>query len=507
MTKRLIDDANIPGGLNKEILEKSFDFGTASPVGNNCLLDTLKTLSEKLNFTPPDTMDVRGRLEAAGLAGKDETLYGSGITGDAIARQYGVRFTLISQTKEASFTVSLPVGKAGDPEVYVRLMNPGENGHFTPLFPKPPSAVSNQSLSKPEVSPFETGGIPPLEFPDGSSGGENSKKTTGYSEPSLRGKRALLRRQNGKGINVPAQQDSGISNEEEVKLFTDDKVDYTKPWKLPDEIIPDCQVNYPLFSKDKEALEFFAKDAKKIYAEWAKEPEPEKENPIKQGGKSFGLPNDKETNVPPQQDSNVPNQDAFALFTAEQMTNLFEIWKSIPAEQKAEAEQKFDQLKTSMVACKSDDERKTVFQSAIASMQELVSQMPAASQPDMREKLSKLSNSLGGIKNAPVKGDEKPDVTSDVDGDKKPTPTSGVNDDKKPGATSKSGGNEGPEKKDPSSEFPSFSDMKNMSKEELLEQQQRQSWEAMMIQIVLTNMQILTEIVKKGTGIAAGAIQ
>ena len=188
------------------------------------------------------------------------------------------------------------------------------------------------------------------------------------------------------------------------------------------------------------------------------------------GGRSLRLQNDKKNSVPPPEDGGVSNKDQFALSTEEQLDSLFDIFDSLPAKQKAEAEQKFVQLKTSMKACKSDDERKMVLQNAIASMQELVSQMPADSQPGMREKLSKLSNSLKEIK-------------------------------------IKSGDNEGPEKKAPSLESMSFSDMKNMSKEQLLEQQQQQSWEAMMIQIVLTNMQILTEIVKKGTSIAAGAIQ
>jgi len=198
---------------------------------------------------------------------------------------------------------------------------------------------------------------------------------------------------------------------------------------------------------------------------------------------SRGKSQEKESSLPRSlQDDEVSNKDQFTSFTEEQMASLFDIWEGVPAEQKAEAMQKFHQLKTSMEACKSDDERQMALQNAVASMEELVSQMPAASQPDMREKLSNLLREIKN-KNTPVKGDEKP------------------------GATSKSGGNEGPENKNPSSEFLSFSDMKNMSKEELLEQQQRQSWESMMIQIVLTNMQILTEIVKKGTSIAAGAIQ
>ena len=201
---------------------------------------------------------------------------------------------------------------------------------------------------------------------------------------------------------------------------------------------------------------------------------------------------DKETSVPLQLDSGVSNKEEFTFSTTEEVASVFDNWESVPAEQKKDAEKKFDELKTSMDACKSDGERQTVLQNAVVSMQELVSQMPAASQAGMREKLSNL---FGRTKNVTVKGDKEPITIFGGDGDKKP------------GTTSKSGGNEGPEKKDPSSEFPSFSDMKNMSKEELLEQQQRQSWEAMMIQIVLTNMQILTEIVKKGTGIAAGAIQ
>ena len=237
---------------------------------------------------------------------------------------------------------------------------------------------------------------------------------------------------------------------------------------------------------------------------------------------------DKETSVPLQLDSGVSNKEEFTFSTTEEVASVFDNWESVPAEQKKDAEKKFDELKTSMDACKSDGERQTVLQNAVVSMQELVSQMPAASQAGMREKLSNL---FGRTKNVTVKGDKEPITTSNVDGDKEPITTSDVDGDekpvttsnvdgdkepvtifggdgdKKPGTTSKSGGNEGPEKKDPSSEFPSFSDMKNMSKEELLEQQQRQSWEAMMIQVVLTNMQILTEIVKKGTSIAAGVIQ
>ena len=213
---------------------------------------------------------------------------------------------------------------------------------------------------------------------------------------------------------------------------------------------------------------------------------------------------DKETSVPLQLDSGVSNKEEFTFSTTEEVASVFDNWESVPAEQKKDAEKKFDELKTSMDACKSDGERQTVLQNAVVSMQELVSQMPAASQAGMREKLSNL---FGRTKNVTVKGDKEPITTSNVDGDKEPITTSDVDGDEKPGTTSKSGGNEGPEKKDPSSEFPSFSDMKNMSKEELLEQQQRQSWEAMMIQVVLTNMQILTEIVKKGTSIAAGVIQ
>ena len=394
LTKRLIDDTNSLDGLTKETLEKSFDFGTASPAGKNSLLDTLKTLSEKLNLTPPATMVVQARLEAAGLVEEDKIFYSRGALDEAIACQYGVRFTYILHNNGNDYRAYSPAGKPGDPEVYVMPRKEKEGWVYTPLFPK--------SLFVPAGGGKKEGG---------------SKKTVRFSEPLIMGGRDLLLRQRGKENKVPPQQDSGVQQ------------------------------------------------------------------------------NGKETKVLPQQDSGVPNKDQFALSTEEQLDSLFDIFDSLPAKQKAEAEQKIDQLITSMKACKSDDERKTVLQNAIASMQELVSQMPAASQPGMREKLSKLSNSLGEIKNATVKGDEKPDATSDVD------------DDKKPDAPSKSGGNGGPEKKAPSLESMSFSDMKKMSKEELLEQQQQQSWEAMMIQIVLTNMQILTEIVKKGTSIAAGAIQ
>lgn len=54
--------------------------------------------------------------------------------------------------------------------------------------------------------------------------------------------------------------------------------------------------------------------------------------------------------------------------------------------------------------------------------------------------------------------------------------------------------------------MPSFPDLSNMSKEELMEYQKRQAIEGMAIQAFLAHLQMLTEIVKKGSDIAARAI-
>lgn len=54
--------------------------------------------------------------------------------------------------------------------------------------------------------------------------------------------------------------------------------------------------------------------------------------------------------------------------------------------------------------------------------------------------------------------------------------------------------------------MPSFPDLSRMSKEELMEYQKQQAIEGMVIQAFLSQLQMLTEIVKKGSDIAARAI-
>lgn len=94
----------------------------------------------------------------------------------------------------------------------------------------------------------------------------------------------------------------------------------------------------------------------------------------------------------------------------------------------------------------------------------------------------------------PSKSEDSKDASSSKSEDGKDPSSSKLEDGKEPG------------KKDPHSAFPSFPGVNNMSKEEVLAQQLVMSEYAMMVQMVLTIMQIETEIVKKGSNAAAGAV-
>ncbi len=147
LTKVLIESADSPVGLNKEKLESFFKSGSASGAGMNCLLDSLKQVSENAKLPHPTSEDVRNRLVAAGLAADGQPIDALGITGEAIARQYGVRLTIFVQKDGGLHTVNPPVGNAGAPEVYVRL-DPTGAGHFTPLYLKPGTTTSSSMLER-----------------------------------------------------------------------------------------------------------------------------------------------------------------------------------------------------------------------------------------------------------------------------------------------------------------------------------------------------------------------
>ncbi len=128
------------GDLNDAELEKNFMSKWADPDRNNCLLDSLRQLNthvypphEHPNLVRPTIANVRRRLVNTRLAVDGHQIEAAGMTGEVIARQYGVRLTiLLWDPKSGLHTVQPTMGAPEDPEVYVQL----KSGHYSPLFPR-----------------------------------------------------------------------------------------------------------------------------------------------------------------------------------------------------------------------------------------------------------------------------------------------------------------------------------------------------------------------------------
>ena len=272
---------------------------------------------------------------------------------------------------------------------------------------------------------------------------------------------------------------------------------------------------------------------------------------------------DKKNNVQRQQNGDVQNEWEGNL-TGGDLDRLRTDWAGLPVQQKEAAEKRYNDLKVSMDNCSSDDERKTVLNNAVQSMQLDIHQRTVANQPRTQQgergffgkllgrfdkyimkgfterrfnsEIDKLQSSLSPGAATPgmqasmhrptnqeqklqsrLEGQFKRETDKLLSSLKSETakpgtqetmhqrPPSKAEDGKEPSPSKAEDGKE-PGRKESHSAYPSFYDVDNMDKDKILAQQLAMSEYSMMVQMVLTIQQIETEIIKKGTNAAAGAI-
>jgi len=267
---------------------------------------------------------------------------------------------------------------------------------------------------------------------------------------------------------------------------------------------------------------------------------------------------DKKNNVQCQQDGGVHNEWEGNL-TGDDLDRLRADWARLPVQQKEAAEERYNGMIAAIHNCNSDDERKMVFENAAASMQLDIYQRTVASPPltqqrargffgKLRDRFNKyVMMGMGFTDRDKIIASISPGAatpgmqatmhrsmtqeqwkkqweeqlqreTDRIHSKLRPvtakpgtqetmhqrSPSTSENG--KDPSPSKAEGNNEPRRGGSHSEFPRFSDVNSMSKDQILAQQLAMSEYAMGVQMILSFMQIEAEIIKKGSNAAANAV-